>query len=318
MRRWVIAEHGDPNEVLRFEEAEIPQPGADEVLVEVDAVGLGWADLLVCRAEYQDRTPPPLTPGFEIAGRLPDGRRVMARGMLPHGGLADVAVAARHQVYELHEHIDPSVGACLVGSYHTAYQALVTRAAVRAGETVLVLGATGGAGSAAVDVAACLGAEVIAVVSSTEGGVHGRRLGATHAVDRSEGEVWDRIDDLLGGRGIDVVFDPVGGELAVGALARLAWSGRHLVVGFVAGRWAATRLNRLLLANGTLLGVNAGSYRDQRPDLASKAYGQLSQWFLDGGITPLIGRELGFEDVVKGLELVAEGSVQGKAVVRVG
>lgn len=246
-----------------------PDFGKDELLIAVKESSINFADTLLVRGNYQIRLTPPFVPGMEVAGEViavgadvsgfAPGDRVAA--VLPEfGGFAEqVAVSAR-SVFKLPKNLPLDVAACIPSVVATAHYGLVHRAALITGETVLVLGATGGVGMASIGLGKKLGAKVIAVVSSDEKGLVASQLGADHVINYSQLELKQTVKDITGGAGVDIIVDPVGGELTKQALRAIAWDGRHLVVGFAAGNIPAIATNILLLKSATMMGVNFGGF----------------------------------------------------------
>jgi NADPH:quinone reductase len=298
-----------------------PQTPGSGVLVDVHAAGVAFPDLLLSRGQYQMKVEPPFVPGVEVAGVVraatPDtgfapGDRVAAYTGL--GGLQEVAVAPGFATFPLAERLSFAQGAGLVMNYHTVFFALALRAALQEGETVLVHGAAGGVGTAALQVARGLGARTIAVVSSDEKEQVARAAGA-HEVLRSDAEWRDEAKALTGGEGVDVVLDPVGGERFLDSLRALRTDGRLVVVGFAAGGIPELRVNRLLLNNIAVVGAAWGAYVATRPE-AEREIGAAVNRLVDAGhVTPVVGAELPLERAGEALALLEGRSATGKVVV---
>jgi NADPH:quinone reductase len=298
-----------------------PQTPGSGVLVDVHAAGVSFPDLLLSQGLYQLKVEPPFVPGVEVAGVVraatPDtgfapGDRVAAFTGL--GGLQEVAVAPGTGTFALPERLSFAQGAALVMNYHTVFFALAMRAGVRAGESVLVHGAAGGVGTAALQVAGALGARTIAVVSSDAKEAVAREAGADEVV-RSEGPWRDAAKELTGGEGVDVVLDPVGGDRFLDSLRALAPDGRLVVVGFTGGAIPELRVNRLLLNNTSVVGAGWGAYLARRPDAAREIGAGVDRLVAEGRVTPIVGAELPLERAADALRLLEERSATGKVVL---
>ena len=277
-----------------------PEPGPGQVLIRVEACSVNFPDTLIIQGRYQTRPPLPFSPGGEVAGSVaglgegvagpPLGTRVLA--MTSHGGFAEMALAAADAVVEVPADVDAVTAAALSYAYGTSFYALRDRAGLRPGETVLVLGAAGGAGLAAVQLAKLMGARVIAAASPGKLETT-RDAGADASVDyRQEG--WrDRVRELIGSTGgVDVVFDPVGGPYSEPALRSLGWGGRHLVVGFAAGEIPRIPLNLPLLKGCGILGVSYGAFAKREPEANRALVGQLLAWVRERRLRPRVRARL--------------------------
>ncbi len=303
--------------------AEVPEPelAPGNVLIDVHAAGVSFPDLLLTRGEYQIRPDPPFVPGIEVAGVVraaPDdagvaaGDRVCAVTAL--GGFAEVASAAAATTFPIPGEMEFAAAAGLVMNYHTALFALERRAALRPGETVLVHGAGGGVGTAALQVARGLGARPIAVASTGEKRAAAVAAGAEVALD--SGEDWvAAVRELTGGRGADVIVDPVGGEVLRQSVRVLAPEGRLLVIGFASGEIPEVAVNRLLLRNVALVGVNWGGFLAVEPGYAAAAAGRIAELRAAGAIDPVVGERYPLERGADALRALAERSAVGKPVL---
>jgi len=310
----------DGPESLQVNELPEPEAGPGQVLVEVHAVGASFPDLLLSRGEYQLRPEPPFTLGVDFAGVVrsaPDGTFAVGdrvAGVAPYGGAAEVVANAVDWTFPLPDSLSFVEGAALPMNYLTAHFALAERGAVRAGETVLVLGAAGGVGTATLQVARGMGARTIAVVSSEEKGVVARAAGAD-AVVLLEG-FRESVAALTEGRGVDAVVDVVGGEAFTDALRCLAPQGRLLVVGFAAGQGIPqVKVNRLLLNNTDVRGVGWGAYAMARPGYMVEQWRALAPLLADGTIKPPVGATYPLERFGEALADLDGRRVLGKAVV---
>ncbi len=305
--------------------AELPEPDADgggKVLIDVHAAGVAFPDVLLSRGEYQMKPDLPFVPGAEVAGvvrsappgaGVEPGDRVAAFPVL--GGFAEVVAAEPALTFRLPDGIDLLAAAGLPMNYLTVHFALLHRAALQEGETVLVHGAAGGVGTAAVQLARALGARVIAVVSSDAKAEVARRAGA-HDVVRAEG-FRDAVAELTGRRGVDLVVDPVGGDRFTDSLRSLATDGRLLVLGFTGGEIPTVKVNRLLLNNISVVGVGWGAYWVSRPDYPARQWSELVPHLESGALTPVLGRTFGLDEVPAALHELDDRQAQGKIVLRV-
>ena len=295
-----------------------PAPGPGEVLVDVRAAGLNFFDLLMVQGLYQRRPPVPFTPGGEAAGvvaALGEGVSDLAIGdrVAAHGRsmFAERAVASRHHVARLPDNLSFAQGAGFCITYGTCYHAFRQVARLRAGETVLVLGAGGGVGIAAVALARAMGAHVIAAAGSGEKLRLAMSAGAAESIDYSQDDFRGRLKKQAGGR-VDVVVDPVGGRYSESAYRACARGGRFLVVGFAAGEIPRLPLNLVLLKTAAVLGVLWGPWTDRHADLARANMDALSRLAASGAIGCPIERELRFEDYLEGFQAFAERRMTGK------
>lgn len=325
MRAWRVEEHGSPGAVLAVREIPVPEPAPGFLRIRVDAAGLGLPDVLMCAASYPLTPGLPFTPGQEVVGIVTavgadvDPALVGTRQMgvtafyLGSGGFAEEALAPAATVFPAPDSLDDQTAAGFHIPFHTAWTALRDRARLLAGEDLVVLGAAGGSGSAAIALGAALGARVIAVAGGTEKAEYCRQLGAESVVDHSNTDVAAAVRELTGGRGANVVFDPVGadaGERAAGAMAN---EGRFLLVGFAGGRWPAIDPARMVAANFSVLGVYVGAY-DREHTLA--AYRELFDLVETGRLAPIPTRVIDFADLVEGLTHLADRSALGKVVMK--
>jgi NADPH:quinone reductase len=329
MRAIQIADLSGPDSALR--EVDVPEPEASHmltpgsgVLVDVEAAGVSFPEVLQTRGEYQMKPPLPFVPGSEVAGVVrsaPDGAsvsagdRVAAFPML--GGFAEVAVAPDFLTFKLQDELDFRQGASLILNYHTAWFSLVTRGRLQAGETVLVHGAAGGVGTASIQVAKGVGAEVIAVVSTDEKERVAREAGADEVV-RSDGEWREEAKELSGG-GVDLVLDPVGGDRFTDSLRSLAERGRVVVVGFTAGAIPEVKVNRLLLNNTEVIGAGWGAYVIAKPETNREIGAEISRLIDSGQVRPLVGAgfPLSVAGAAEALNLIDGRGATGKVVLDV-
>ena len=308
---------------LRWQELPTPEPKPGEVRIAVQAASLNFPDLLIVEGKYQAKPPLPFVPGAEFAGRidalgegvnhLQVGDSVAAIGVA--GGFATHACVAATQVMPLPRGFAVTDAAAFAFTYGTSYHALVDRAQLRAGETVLVLGAAGGVGTAALQIAKAAGARVIAAASSDEKCARCRELGADATLNYGRENVREALKALTGGKGPDVVYDPVGGELAEPVLRAIAWRGRYLVVGFAGGCIPALPWNLPLLKGASIVGVFWGEFVKREPHAHAAAMAQLTRWYAGGAIKPVIDRLLPMAELKAAYERMGSRQVVGKVVL---
>lgn len=306
---------------------DLPAPASDQVLVKVDAASLNFPDLLMVQNKYQIKPPLPFVPGAEYAGvvqtvgssvtGLKQGQRVACLGST--GGFATHALALARDCIVLPDGMDSADAAAFVITYGTAWHGLMDRGQLASGETVLVMGAAGGVGTAAIQIAKAAGAHVIAATSSEEKNQLCLSLGAdeviNYAVESTPERFRAALKQCAGGKGIDVVFDPVGGSLAEAAVRSLAWRGRLLVVGFAAGAIPSIPVNVLLLKGASIVGVYSGDFAKREPAANAEMMATLFEWFEAGKVNPLIYRTLPMKDLKTALVLMGSRDVKGKIVL---
>jgi NADPH2:quinone reductase len=293
-----------------------------EVVIEVHAAGVSFPDLLLSKGEYQDRPELPFCPGVEVAGVVRAARRGCGliagdrvAAFVRRGGWAELACCRAEFAFPLPGEISYQEGAALPLNYLTVHLALGRRARLRSGESVLILGASGGIGTAAIQVARAMGARVIAVSSSQVGAKTAARAGASEAV---AGEGWPRqVLELTGGSGVDVALDPVGGQAFEAALRLVKREGRLLVIGFASGTIPSVRVNRLLLRNIDLIGVAWGPTVQAEPGYPAKQWAELMALRAGGHIAPVLGRSYELADAAQALRELAVGRGMGKLTLRV-
>jgi NADPH2:quinone reductase len=322
MRALVCKEYGPP-ERLVIEERPDPVPGAGEALVNIKAAGINFPDVLVIAGSYQVKIPPPFVPGNEAAGiveavgegvsRLKPGDRVIAT---PSGGaFADKCVVAEKLCLPLPDALSFEQGAGFTVTYATTYHAFRQCTELKAGETVLVLGAAGGVGSTAVEIAKALGARVIAAASTEEKLQFAREAGADETINYAEVSLRDAVKELTGGKGVDVVYDPVGGELAQMALRSLAWHGRYLVIGFACGDIPEFPANIALLKEASIIGVWWGTWAARNPGLSIQNMTELAAMVQAGELKPRVTESYPLERYVDAFAAITERRARGKVVL---
>ncbi|VAW06384.1 Putative Zn-dependent oxidoreductase PA5234 [hydrothermal vent metagenome] len=311
-----------------LEVQDVPEPplAPGSVRIAMEAVSLNFPDLLMVQGLYQLKAEPPFVPGAEGAGIVLEvganvadvapGDRVMAVGLT--GAFAEQWVVDAASVVPLPDSIDFSTGAALMLTYGTSYHALIQRATLTPDDTLLVLGAAGGVGSAAVDIAKAIGATVIAAASTDEKVEFCRSIGADATINYTTDSFRDRLKEITAGQGVDVVFDPVGGELSEQALRSIAWAGRYLVIGFASGDIPKIPLNLPLLKGASIVGVWWGTFTQREPDVNRENTAALFTMVEDGRLTPRITRTLPLEEHRSAFDLLASRSATGKVVMTIG
>ncbi len=312
-----------PIDTLRVEDVPSPVPGPGKVLIDVKAAAINFPDALIVQGLYQSKPALPFSPGSELAGvvaavgeevtNVHIGDHVIA--LVGSGGFAEECLADAHQVLPLPAGMDFDLGAAFVLTYGTSLHALQRIANLKAGETVLVLGAAGGVGIAAIEIAKALGARVIAAASSTDKLALCRKVGADETINYAEEDLRKRVDALTGGRGADVVYDPVGGPYAEAALRATAWRGRFLVIGFAAGEIPKIPLNLALLKERAILGVFWGDAMRREPAAHLANMKQLGEWFAAGKVRPVISERIPLAEAGAAIKRLANRQAMGKLVV---
>jgi NADPH:quinone reductase len=309
-------------EELTLEDVLSPRPGADEVLIDVKATAVNYADALMVAGRYQTRPAFPFSPGLETAGvvrqcgvgvtRFTPGDRVMA--ILPYGGLAEQAVASEDETFAIPDGMPFEAAGAFPIAYISSHVALRWQGRLAAGETLLVLGAAGGVGLTAVEIGKAMGARVIAAASTAEKLAVAREHGADELINYTADPLTERVMALTHDTGADVCFDPVGGDLFDAALSSLAWGGRILLVGFVAGV-PQIPAHRLLVKNRSALGCTLRYYRWYALDKLRMSVAELCQWYQAGKLRPCITHCLPLERSVEAIRLLTDRRVYGKVVI---
>ncbi|MFF7982775.1 NADPH:quinone oxidoreductase family protein [Streptomyces sp. NPDC007901] len=315
MQAWQVHENGEPSEVMRLQEVERPTPGDGQVLLRVRAANINFPDVLMCRGHYQVRPPLPFTPGVEICGETEDGRRVIANPVLPHGGFAEYAVADAAALLPAPDALDDAETAALHVGYQTGWFALHRRAALQAGETLLVHAAAGGVGSAAVQLGKAAGATVIGVVGGADKAAVAREQGCDVVIDRRSEDVVAAVKEATGGRGADVIYDPVGGEAYTQSTKVVAFEGRIVVVGFASGTIPSPALNHALVKNYSILGLHWGLYATKNPKLILHCHEQLTELAASGAIKPLVSERVPLTEAAAAVQRVGDGVTTGRVTV---
>ncbi len=322
MRAW-LCESATTVDALRWTELPTPEPGDGEVLVEIRAASLNFPDLLIVQGKYQMKPALPFVPGSEFAGtvvavgagvrHLKVGQGVACLSSI--GAFATHAVVSALLCLPLPPGFPMLDAAAFIVTYATSHHALIDRAKLTAGETVLVLGAAGGVGTAAIQIAKAAGARVIAAASSAAKCALCTQIGADATIDTSAQPLRDAIKELTGGKGPDVIYDPVGGDQTEAAFRSIAWRGRHLVIGFASGPIPALPLNLALLKGASIVGVFWGEYTKREPKSAADMMLELMTWYGQGKIKPVIDATMPMTELKAAFARMALREVRGKVVL---
>ncbi len=312
-----------PPENLKLVETEAPVATAGEAVIEVFAASLNFPDTLQIQGKYQFQPPMPFVPGSEIAGKvkavganitdLQPGDRVMATPGI--GGLAEEVAVARAAIRKIPERMDFPTAAGFAMVYTTSYHALKQRARLQAGETLLVLGASGGVGLAAVELGKLMGARVIAAASSDEKLEFVQRWNPDAVINYGDGELKEKVKALTNDRGADVIYDPVGGDLFDQSCRCINWNGRLLVVGFTSGRIPEYKANLALLKGAAMVGVFLGRFRKEEPEAYEENFQELLQFYSDGKLNPVVTQTFPYNEYVAAFNVFHERRVMGKVTL---
>jgi len=321
----VLCKQFGPPDSLAIEEMESPRAGPGEVVISVKAASLNFPDVLIIQNKYQFKPPLPFSPGSELAGVVKEvgsgvescraGDRVMA--FTTYGAFAEEVKTEASRLIPLPGKMDFVTGAAFLLTYGTTDHALRDRAALAEGETLLVLGAAGGVGLAAIEIGKALGARVIAAASSEEKLAVCREHGADDTINYAAEDLRERLKVLTAGRGPDVIYDPVGGPYSEPAFRSIAWRGRHLVVGFAAGEIPRLPLNLALLKGASVVGVFWGDFARREPRRFAESVRQLARWHAEGRLRPHVGKTMPLDKAREALSLMASRQVKGKLVLTV-
>jgi len=322
MKAW-LCENPVGVQALKWTELPTPTPGADEVLIRIQAASLNFPDLLIVQNKYQMKPALPFVPGSEYAGvieavgsdvkHLKVGQTVAC--LSGTGGFATHTLAPAKLCLPLTPSFNAVDAAAFIMIYATSFHALVDRAELQAGETVLILGAAGGVGSSAIQIAKALGAKVIAAASTDEKCALCRQLGADEVINYTNGDFREQIKALTQGKGPDVIYDPVGGEFSEPAFRSIAWRGRYLVVGFAAGPIPALPWNLALLKGASIVGVFWGDFAKREPQKNAEMMVTLTDWYEHKKIKPFIDSTMPMDQLMQAYERMNSRAVQGKLVM---
>ena len=324
MKAIICEKYGLPNS-LKLKEVEDPVIKEDELLIQVKACSLNFPDTLIIQGLYQFRGEPPFSPGSNIAGVVLEvGSEVMnfkagdeVIAIMPYGGLAEKVAASAMRCIRKPKNVSMDAAAAFLYTYGTSYYALKDRAELKAGETVLVLGASGGVGLAAVELAKMMGARVIAAASTEAKLALCKERGADELINYNEVDLKKELKSLTGGKGVDVIVDPVGGQYAEPSLRAIAWEGRYLVIGFTTGEIPKFPLNLALLKGCQIVGVFLGGYMNLFPKESGEMMEQLSDMFNEGKLNPYIYKTFSLAEAPDALELMMKRGALGKLIVQI-
>jgi NADPH:quinone reductase len=322
MHAW-LCENPIGVEALQWKELPTPEPKPGEVRVAIRAASLNFPDLLIVQNKYQMKPPLPFVPGSEYAGIVD-----AVGAAVKHLKVGDpVAAFAGTGGFSTHACVDAALvmplppgfafddAAAFILTYGTTHHALLDRAALRADETLLVLGAAGGVGTAAIQIGKLVGSRVIAAASSDEKCELCRSIGADATINYASGNIRDELKRITGGKGPDVVYDPVGGDIAEPVFRSIAWRGRYLVVGFAQGGIPALPLNLALLKGASLVGVFWGEFARREPQANARALGELARWYAEGKVKPVIDQRLPMPELPAAYARMGSRKVRGKLVM---
>ncbi|ALV06595.1 NADPH:quinone oxidoreductase family protein [Roseateles depolymerans] len=322
MKAW-LCENPTGVEALQWKDLPQPQPGPGQLRVSIRAASLNFPDLLIIQNKYQMKPPLPFVPGTEFAGvvdAVGDGVTGFKPGdtvaaFTGTGGFATEALVPAALALPLPAGFPFEDAAAFICTYATSHHALMDRAALQAGETVLILGAAGGVGTAAIQIAKAAGARVIAAASTDAKCARCKELGADATINYGTQSLRDELKTLTEGRGPDVIYDPVGGDLSEAAFRSIAWRGRYLVVGFAQGQIPALPLNLALLKGASIVGVFWGEFAKREPKRNAEMMKALATWYAQGKVKPVIDQVLAMEDLPQAFARMSGRAVVGKLVV---
>jgi NADPH2:quinone reductase len=322
LHAW-LCENPTGVDALTWTELPTPQPGPGQVRLRIAAASLNFPDILIVQNKYQMKPPLPFVPGSEYAGTVEavgEGVQHLRVGqavacLSGTGGFATHTLAPAALCMPLPVGFPMADAAAFIMMYATSWHALIDRAALKAGETVLILGAAGGVGTAAIQIAKAQGATVIAAASTDEKCALCRQLGADDTINYSTDNLRERVKALTAGKGPDVIYDPVGGDLAEPAFRSIAWRGRYLVVGFAAGPIPALPLNLPLLKGASLVGVFWGDFARKEPKANAAMMGELAQWYAQGKIKPALDSVMPMQELKAAYAKMGARAVMGKLVL---
>ena len=325
MKALLCKEFGPP-ESLVLEDVPSPRAGAGEVVVSIKAASVNFPDVLIIQNKYQFKPPLPFSPGSELSGVVKEagpgvtgvkpGDKVIA--FTSYGAFAEEVKTEAARLLPLPEGMSFEEGASFILTYGTTDHALRDRAQMKAGETLLVLGAAGGVGVAAIEIGKAMGARVIACASSEEKLAVCRQHGADETINYATDDLRERIKALTGGKGADVIYDAVGGPYSEPAFRSIAWRGRHLVIGFAAGDIPKLPLNLTLLKGASVVGVFWGDFTRREPQVFADSARQLGRWYREGKLKPHVSATFPLARAAEAIQLLASRKAKGKVVIRIG
>jgi NADPH2:quinone reductase len=324
VKAWQVTQHGEPEEVLELAEVPRPGPGPGQILVRVLAAAANFPDVLLCRGTYQVKMPLPFTLGVELCGEVVEagqgvtgfapGDRVIGDTALPHGAFAEYALMDASAALPAPGALDDAEAAPFYITYETCWVGLHRRARLQEGETLLVHAAAGGVGTGAIQLGKAAGARVIGVVGGPEKAALAKEVGADIVIDRSAEDFVSVVKEVTGGKGADVIFDPVGGDVFYQSTKCVAFEGRILIVGFASGTIPSAALNHALVKNYDILGFQARTYRFVDNEAMKHNYATLVKLTEDGTIKTVVTERLSLADVPDGLRRLGAGLTTGRIV----
>src|SRR5690554_5041715 len=325
LMKAVLCKAFGPADTLVVEDVSSPEIKKNEVLLDVHAAGINFPDTLIIEGKYQFKPPFPFSPGGEASGvisavgekvsHLKVGDRVMAP--TGWGSCAEQIAVPAYNILPMPDAMDFTTAAAFSMTYGTAMHALKQRGALQAGETLLVLGASGGVGLAAIEIGKAMGARVIAAASSAEKLEVARQAGADELINYQDEDIRERLKTLTKGQGVDVIIDPVGGDLFETVFRSIAWNGRMLVIGFASGTIPSLPANLPLLKGAAVIGVFWGSFAQRQPQDNVANFQQLFAWFAEGKLKPLVSQTFALEDTAQAINTLAARKAVGKLVIKV-
>ena len=325
MKAWQVKQLADPEKALYLADVDKPAVEKGKVLIKVESSAINFYDILLCQGKYQEKPPRPFTPGSEVSGTIEEiaegskfkvGQRVLAQPTLPNGGYAEYVAVDENRVYEITDSMNWNEAAALFVTYQTAYYALHYRAQLKEGEVLLVHAGAGGVGSAAIQLGKAAGAKVIATAGGSEKIKVCLDLGADVVIDYLKEDFVDIVKKETTGRGADVIYDPVSGDVFDRSRKCIAFDGRLLVIGFAGGRIPEAPANHALVKNYSIVGVHWGYFRRLYPEGVVDIHNHLMKLYDEGKIKPLIYREYAFEDVIQALNELGSRKTFGKLIIK--
>ncbi|CCQ46194.1 alcohol dehydrogenase GroES-like domain protein [Pseudarthrobacter siccitolerans] len=325
LKAWSVTELGEPVDALQLVERGLPVPGEGQLLVRVLASAANFPDVLMCRGVYQVKPELPFTPGREVCAevvatgpgvtRATVGDRVLGLTTLPHGGFAEYALMDQDKAHQAPASLDDAQASCLFIGYQTGWFGLHRLARIQSGETLLVHAAAGGVGSAAIQLGKAAGAKVIGVVGGEAKADYARKLGADLVIDRRTEDFVKQVKVFTGGKGADVIYDPVGGEVYQRSTKCIAFEGRIIVVGFAGGEIQSAPLNHALVKNYSIIGIHWGLYNTNNPAAVDECHRELTRLADSGAIAPFVSERFTLDGVPAALQRLADGKTVGRVVM---
>ncbi len=326
MKSWFVTKIGNPEDALKIKEIVKPVPKAGELLIKVKAFSLNFFDILQCQGKYQEKPNLPFTPGAEAAGYIEDvgegtsfkkGDRVLITPQLPSGAFSEYVTVKEDYAFLIPDGLMFEDAAAMYITYHTSYYALESRGNLREGESLLVHAGAGGVGTAAIQIGKAFGAKVIATAGSTEKLDICMKAGADVVVNYNEDDFVNIVKKVTDGKGADVIFDPVGGDVFHKSRKCIAFNGRLLTIGFASGTIPEVPINHVLIKDYSIVGVHFGYYRELFPDKVRLAHEHLMDLYKLGKIKPLIFHQYDFYEVIDALTNLESRETWGKSVVKI-